>query len=116
MPLYNYKCGNCGAEYEAYRPVAEYQKQYDCACGFQAARLIIPPAVLGDYAGYESPVTGRWIEGRRAHQEELARTGCRLYEKGETQEFLRRKEQRQAQFDRAVETVVEQAAKELPHG
>lgn len=113
MPIYNYLCENCGAEYEAYRPVAEYQREYDCVCGFSAVRRIVPPAVLRDYPGYESPVTGRWVEGRRAHQEELARTGCRLYEKGETQAFEQQKVQRREQLDRAVESVVEQAAKEL---
>jgi putative FmdB family regulatory protein len=113
MPLYDYRCEDCGAELTAYRPVAQYREPLPCACGGLAARRIVAPAVVADYAGYESPVTGRWIEGRRAHQEELARTGCRVYERGETQEFIRRKAERQRQFDRAVEEVVEQAAAQI---
>ena len=35
------------------------------------------PFVRGDLAGYCSPVTGRWIEGRRARRADLAVTACR---------------------------------------
>lgn len=33
-----------------------------------------------DYAGYESPVSGLWIEGRKARREDLRRNNCRPYE------------------------------------
>jgi len=33
-----------------------------------------------DLPGYESPIDGRWIEGRRARREDFKRTGCRPYE------------------------------------
>ena len=41
------------------------------------------PFVRGDLPGYRSPVTGRWIEGRRARREDLAATGCRAVDPGE---------------------------------
>lgn len=41
------------------------------------------PAVFGDYAAYQSPATGKMIEGRRAHRDDLARSNCRIIEKGE---------------------------------
>lgn len=41
------------------------------------------PAVFGDYKPYRSPATGKVIEGRRAHRDDLARSGCRLIERGE---------------------------------
>ena len=36
--------------------------------------------VQPDIPGYESPVTGKWIEGRKARREDLRRTGSRPYE------------------------------------
>jgi hypothetical protein len=40
-----------------------------------AARSDMPmPRVIGDYAAYECPVTGKMIEGRKAHQENLIAT------------------------------------------
>lgn len=33
-----------------------------------------------DLPGYESPIDGRWVEGRRARREDLKRSGCRPYE------------------------------------
>ena len=35
------------------------------------------PMIRSDLAGYRSPVTGLWVEGRRARREDLARSGCR---------------------------------------
>ena len=45
--------------------------------------------VRGDFAGYSCPITGKWIEGRRAHEENLARHGCRVLESGETEQAKR---------------------------
>lgn len=39
--------------------------------------------VSSDYEAYDCPVTGKMIEGRAAHRENLKRTGCRILEKGE---------------------------------
>lgn len=41
------------------------------------------PAVFGDHKAYRSPATGKVIEGRRAARDDLARSGCRLIERGE---------------------------------
>lgn len=38
------------------------------------------PMVVGDLPGYVSPVTGLWIEGRKARREDLKRTNSRPYE------------------------------------
>jgi hypothetical protein len=44
------------------------------------------PNVHADFEGYRSPVTGEWIEGRRAHREDLRRHGCRVYEGRESEQ------------------------------
>lgn len=34
------------------------------------------PATFGDIPGYESPITGEWIEGRRAKRYDLEKHNC----------------------------------------
>lgn len=48
-----------------------------------------PPMIGSDYKGYSCPVTGQWVEGKRAHEENLKRTGCRLLEKGEKEQYAK---------------------------
>lgn len=90
MPLYEYSCA-CGKHFDVFKKLAELDIPEYCACGGLSQRLISAVAVRGDYPPYECPVTGEWIEGRRAHEENLKRTGCRVYEPGETDSFLKRK-------------------------
>ena len=73
-----------------------------------------PIQVSPDYHGYACPITGRWIEGRAAHRENLKRHGCRLQEKGEKEAFLK---ERQKEMDRErkqfVREMVIRAAREM---
>lgn len=103
MPLYDYKCPSCGLGFSRILRLAEYDRPQTCLCGAQAQKQLAAPAVRGDYAGYTCPVSGKWIEGRRAHTENLARTGCRVYEPGETESLKRRKAAEEAKLDREVE-------------
>jgi len=77
-------------------------------------RVIMAPAVRGDYAGYSCPITGKWIEGRRAHQENLKQHGCRVLEPGETDNVKRTQRQADEALDRSVESTVEQFVQTLP--
>lgn len=38
------------------------------------------PHVIPDIEGYQSPVTGLWVEGRKQRREDLKRNGCRPWE------------------------------------
>lgn len=51
------------------------------------------PVLLGDYEAYECPVTGKPVEGRYAHSENLKRQNCRLLEPGESRDAMKRQEQ-----------------------
>ena len=71
----------------------------------------VAPKVFGDIPGYESPVSGKWVEGRRARREDLKRTGCRPYEGRESeqraaQQHWKDLEKRQEQ---SIEKAVHQA-------
>lgn len=41
---------------------------------------ITGPLIVPDLPGYQSPVTGLWVEGRRQRREDLKRTGSRPWE------------------------------------
>jgi type II secretory pathway component PulC len=70
--------------------------------------------VVADYAGYSCPITGKWVEGRKAHTENLKRHGCRVLETGETEAVRRKRTQEEAALDRSVEQTVEQFYETLP--
>ena len=42
----------------------------------ERARPLQTPASYSDTPGYRSPVTGEWIEGRRARKYDLEKHGC----------------------------------------
>jgi hypothetical protein len=46
----------------------------------QTERVNHSAMIVPDLPGYESPVTGKWVEGRKARREDLKRTGSRPYE------------------------------------
>ncbi len=109
MPMYLYGCPVCNAKREVFKPLAEIDRAETCAkCSFAMNRLITAAAVYGDYPAYKCPVTGNIIEGRKAHIENLARTGCRVYEPGETEAIRRRaKEADEALLEKMADTVEE---------
>lgn len=117
MPVYSYFCPQCGIHYSIYKRLADYQRPEACGQCPDAPQLtsyIVPPAVVGDYPPYDCPITGKRIEGRRAHEENLRRHGCRVLEPGETEAFRRGQEQAEATFDRAVDATVEEFIEKLP--
>jgi putative FmdB family regulatory protein len=111
--MYEYKCPE-GHRFTRFRKIAEYQAVEKCDCGAAANRVLSAPMVKGDYPGYECPISGKWIEGRKAHEENLAKHGCRVYESGETQEFMKRKEAEEAAFESRIESTAEEFVEKLP--
>lgn len=113
MPVYEYKC-DCGIIFERLLPVAAYLEPQFCTCGNRGQKVILhAPRVFGDYAGYESPASGKWVEGRRQRAEDLARTGCRPYEDGEREEAARTVAADEKKLDKKVDSIVEQTMTEM---
>jgi len=69
--------------------------------------------ISGDYPGYVSPATGRWVEGKKAHQEDLKRSGCRIYEQGETQDYLKNLPNTRKENEKLLDIAVENAARDI---
>lgn len=115
MPLYQHECGACGSSFDDFRPVERCSESAECPkCGAQAPKVLSAARLNLDYPGYECPVTGKWIEGRRQHQENLKRTGCRVLEPGEQEDLKRRKALEEARFDARIEETVETIVEQLP--
>ena len=114
MPVYSYKCPSCQRTFDRFLKLANYDDPQICDCGTVATKQLAAPAVRGDYAGYSCPVTGQWIEGRRAHEENLRRHGCRVLEPGETESARAAHARSEAEFDRQIEQTAEQLVAGLP--
>lgn len=113
MPVYEYRCG-ANHVFERILPARDYLLPQLCTCGLAAEKVILhPPRVFGDYEGYESPATGRWVEGRRARAEDLAVSGCRPYEVGMRQDAERQRAADDHQLDKVVDRVVDTTLAEL---
>lgn len=106
----------CGNKRDIVKPLSLLNRFEFCrnACEGAMERTICAPAVRGDYAGYDCPVTGKWIEGKRAHEENLKETGCRILEPGEHQQNQRRREQDEADLEARVEHTAESFVHNLP--
>lgn len=72
------------------------------------------PMIVRDYEAYECPVTGKMIEGRHAHSENLKRTDCRILEKGEKEDKQKNaRKEVDAKLDKAVDKAVDEVARDL---
>ena len=107
MPMYQFRCTE-GHTFDRLVPLAQFDEPQSCPCGAAASRQIVAPAIRTDYAGYTCPVSGKWIEGRAAHRENLARTGCRVLEPGETSALKARQQSSEAALEAALDSTAEE--------
>lgn len=84
MPVYSYECDACGGEFDRFLSLANYRVPQKCVCGVLAKRVIKPTSIAVDYPGYTCPVSGEWVDGKRAHEANLKKHNCRVLEPGET--------------------------------
>ena len=110
MPLYAYRCPSCGYMTDIFKRIINLDCPETCfKCRtVEMQREISAPRVLGDYEGYDCPVTGKRIEGRKAHRENLARQGCRILEPGEKEAVARNRARADKELEAAVDATVEQ--------
>lgn len=115
MPTYLYQCPECDRSRDIIKPLALLNREERCeACEAPMDRRLCAPAVAPDLSGYTCPITDKWVEGRRAHTENLKKHGCRVYEAGETDEIRRHRAKEEQSQDRAVEETVERFYDALP--
>lgn len=108
MPLYEYQCA-CGKRFDRFLPLARYNEPQTCECGQVAEKRLSAPSIAPDYPAYTCPITGKVVEGRRAHEENLKRHDCRILETGEREELQRRRKRQ----DEALENTIAESAAEF---
>lgn len=113
MPIYEYKCPK-GHYFDRFLRLEDYKQPQVCYCGEEAEKQLSAPAVVADYPGYNCPVTGKWIEGRKAHEENLKLHGCRVLETGEHESNLRAKAQADAALEDSIAETAAQAVASMP--
>lgn len=130
MPMYLYKCHACGRRFQKFLPLAQWDEPQYCTCPAEepAVKQLTAPMVQGDYPDYLCPVTGKLISGRKAHEENLKRTQCRILEPGEKEAAAKFRMEAERQLDRAIEQTagqfveslsgekIAQLGRELEHG
>ena len=114
MPVYEYMCDKHHVTTEL-RPIDGRLPPTICSsCGRVAVKTILSaPRVFGDFEGYESPASGRWIEGKRQREEDFKRTGCRAYEPGDHAVAERNRVAREVKREAAIDDAIMKTAGEL---
>lgn len=115
MPMYDYTCP-CGEAFLVFKKLVNLDSPTRCPkCGYSGTtRKISAPAILGDYPGYSCPITGDWIEGRKAHAENLAKHGCRVAEAGEREAAARFRADSDRKLEASIEKTVEREIAQMP--
>lgn len=72
------------------------------------------PLIWLDLPGYDSPVTGKWIEGRVARREDLKRNECVEYDPGMKDDAKRNEKAREEKLDRIIGEAAERMYNQLP--
>ena len=104
MPFYTCHCEQCGEYEQIYRHI-DQRDNTPMHCGQPMQRCVEAPAVQVDIGGYQSPIDGRWIEGKSARREDLKRNNCRPWEgmASERQAAIERSKAADKDFEKGVE-------------
>lgn len=114
MPLYDFNCSAECPPFERMVKLVDFEEPQKCACGAIATRAISRPRISVENVGYDCPVTGRWIGSKHEHEENLKQHGCRVLERGESEQAAKVREKQDAQFDAAIEETVEREWNVMP--
>lgn len=118
MPLYTFQCPCCGKFESVFRKIEDRFDRPNCPKGcmvigdnphpVEMRRCIEAPAVQADIGGYQSPIDGRWIEGRVARNEDLRRNNCRPWEgmESEKKAAMERAKEADKVYEKGVEAAV----------
>ena len=72
------------------------------------------PYVAGDFQPYACPITGKTIDGRKEHKNNLETHGCRVHEKGEFEDVKKNGKKRiEASMDAAIDKSVDSIARQI---
>jgi putative FmdB family regulatory protein len=113
MPVYEYHCAACKVDFDSYKRLADYKEPQLHSCGNLGQKIISKPMIAVDYPAYQSPATGKWIDGKKAHLEDLKASGCRLFEPGEREDAKKRVVEEDRKLDTFIDNSVEKVFAEI---
>lgn len=113
MPVYEYKC-QCGLQFERVLKIAQCDEPQRCNCGKPAEFVFSAPVVRGDLPSYNCPITGKLIDGRKAHEKNMDKHQCRILEPGERENVIKKKAAEETRLDKEVDATVEAFVDALP--
>lgn len=116
MPLYDFRCDECGkTSRSVFREYEQRDNGPEC-CGKSSSRVwLTMPGVMGagQFEPYLSPIDGRPITSERARIEDMARNNCVPYEDGIRQDQERNARRAEAQTDVLIESIVKETAERM---
>lgn len=121
MPTYEAECRVCGKYHEYITSIAD-RDQTPLCCGSPTTRAILtPPTGFVQFPaaggqGYVSHTSGKWIETKRAREDDLKRTGCRPWEGLEQERKQKAKDEAhlEKKSDAKLDAAVRTAYADLP--
>lgn len=114
MPLYEYKCLN-GHKFSRVLPLKDYKEVQYCECGIVAEKVLsLPQVFVRAEVHYRCPITDIPITSAKAHEENLKKHGCRVYESGETEAFKRRRQKEDEALEERISETAVQIVEQLP--
>lgn len=115
MAIYSYQCQQCKIVFDVCKPIARYAEPEE-HCGLKAIKILAAPmiAAAAFFEPFQSPATGKWISSPNQHREDLAVSGCRILEEGESRDFQKKKEELiDKDFEKVAEDLVIDSAKTI---
>lgn len=114
MPIYSYQCKSCGDRMEKYVRLRDYKEIQIChTCSHEMDKMIDICQISQDYEPYTCPITGVLISGKKEHRENLRRHGKRVFESGEKEEFMRKKQLEESNFEKRVDETIDREISKL---
>jgi hypothetical protein len=116
MPIYEAMCDQCGSGEDYYQAV-ETRHLTPWCCGHAMRKVILSASMVrGDLPSYTSPIDGKWIDGRRARNEDLKRNGCRPWEglQEEKKEAAKQEKYADQKLDASLSKSAAEAFYQLP--
>lgn len=111
MPRYDFECAQCSKVEERLLPSTDFDLPQFCGhCDGPLQKVfLVPPRgfVSKAYEPYTCPVTGDVISGKKAHEENLLKHGCRVLEPGEKELNDRARAKENEDFERKIEETAE---------
>lgn len=112
MPIYQFR--HCDQIFERFLKLADYNSDQFCVCGEKAEKIFTSPMIRPDLPAYQSPIDGKWVEGRQARLRDLARSGCVEYEPSMVQESQKKRDREDQLLEKRIEESVSEQIHNMP--